>query len=291
MASAIESATTCFAGFRTGFDSGFALSSPDGIGLHHNLPDFRIIANLERSFTALAQNRPRGDVLTLDGVSIASPGVAFQMFNAAFLNAPVETREELRDRLYTAASHFARRNLPWSFWFCESWLDERVRRRLVQDCDHAGLRIAAEMPGMIAEHLNPPVRRLPEIDVREVNSDRTLAHFRAIGAECFRVPPDWFAEVFDADHVRGDFVCRVAYCEGLPVATSASIAASGVLGIYNVATTPEYRGMGYAEALTRRTIGNYSPAPVILQSTAAGLPLYENLGFRAVTKVIVFNSR
>src|ERR1700733_13821453 len=39
--------------------------------------------NLRQSFRVLAAGRPRCDVIELPGVSIASLGVAFQMFNAA----------------------------------------------------------------------------------------------------------------------------------------------------------------------------------------------------------------
>ena len=52
--------------------------------------DFRPVeANLRESFRVLARGRERADVMELPGVSIASLGATFQMFNAAFLNAPV----------------------------------------------------------------------------------------------------------------------------------------------------------------------------------------------------------
>ena len=48
--------------------------------------DFVNVAdNLRESFRAIAASRPPGEVRELRGVSIASAGVAFQMFNAAFL--------------------------------------------------------------------------------------------------------------------------------------------------------------------------------------------------------------
>lgn len=210
------------------------------------------------------------------------------MFNAAFLTEPVSTREELRERIRTAQRHFDGRQLSWSFWFGEHLLDDKVRRHLVRDCAEAGMRIAAEMPGMYAAALAPPKKQLPELDIQVVNSGRTLEHFRQIGSACFRVPPDWFAEVFDGDPARSDFVCRVGYLAGKPVATSASVLHDGTLGIYNVATVPEHRGKGVAEAMTRHAANRQ---PVVLQSTAAGVGLYESLGFRAVTKIVVFNSQ
>ena len=62
--------------------------------------------NLRESFRVLAEGRRSGDVLELPGLSIASLGAKFQMFNAAFLNAPVANAAELDERLRQASSAF-----------------------------------------------------------------------------------------------------------------------------------------------------------------------------------------
>jgi ribosomal protein S18 acetylase RimI-like enzyme len=257
-----------------------------------------VVDNLRESFRVLAMDRPRGEVVELDGLSIASPGVTFQMFNAAFLNSRVETREELSRRLVTARNYFSSRGMAWSFWFCEHWLADDVRRRLSRGCEEVGLRIASEMPGMLAESLEPARRELPSMEIRRLGDPRTLEHFRQIGAECFHVPADWFREVFDGNPARSQFVCWVGYRGEIPVATSASMCADGVIGIYNVATVPEHRGRGYGEVMTRHAVTAEmarqiaGPAtPVVLQSTSQGLALYERMGFRAITRIVVYNSR
>jgi predicted GNAT family acetyltransferase len=158
-----------------------------------------------------------------------------------------------------------------------------------------GLRLSSEMPGMAADHIQPPQRRLPELEVRRVEAEASLNDFRAIGSNCFHVPIVWFSEVFDERvATRQAFVCWVGYRDGTPVATAASVASEGALGIYNVATSPEYRKCGYAEAITRYTIDaglREGPASrFVLQSTAAGQRLYERMGFRPVTRVLVYNS-
>ena len=61
--------------------------------------DFRTIEeNLRQSFRLLASSQPAGEVREAGGVTIASAGVTFQMFNAAFLSSPVESDRELEDR-------------------------------------------------------------------------------------------------------------------------------------------------------------------------------------------------
>jgi len=249
-------------------------------------------ANLRQSFRVLADGRPRADLIELPGITIASLAVAFQMFNAAFLSAPVADREDLEDRLELARGHFRSRGLSWAFWVCEDYLDLSVRRRLTPTCERYGLRLSSEMPGMIAPVLVKPGRPLPPLEFRRVDSLPTLNDFRGIGSICFHVPLEWFSEVFDESVTapRAAFVCWVGYYDGVPVATAASVASDGVTGLYNIATAPGYRGRAFAEAITRHTAAAAGPCPLVLQSTSRGLRLYERLGFRPVTRILVYNS-
>lgn len=233
--------------------------------------------------------------MELSGVSIASLGVAFQMFNAAFLSAPVETRDELRERLGTAQAHFEKRGLAWAFWVCEDWLARGVRRGLSAQCASVGLTLAAELPGMAAGQVGLPGRR-PKLAFRRVETEDTLQDFRGICSNCFHVPMGWFSEVFDEDlGLRPEFICWVGYADDVPVTTAASVCSGeGVLGLYNIATAPGHRRRGYAEAITRHAIDEASkvktPESIVLQSTSMGMPLYSRLGFKPVTRILVYNS-
>jgi GNAT superfamily N-acetyltransferase len=272
-----------------------ASGTVDAIVLHHILSalDFHPVeANLRESFRVLAVGRTNGEVLELPGVSIASLGAAFQMFNAAFLSLPVVGQKELEARLEAAGAHFASRRQSWAFWICEDWLDRVARRALEKTCARLGLRLSTELPGMVAEALKPPRRPVPRLEFRRVDSQGTLDDFRAIGSVCFHVPTAWFSEVFDATvpAERPRFACWVAYHEGQPVGTAAAVRCEGSLGLYNIAIAPGFRRRGYAEALTRHAAETAGSATLVLQSTSAGMPLYARLGFRTVTRILVFNS-
>lgn len=259
-------------------------------------PVFRWVEeNLRQSFRVLADGRAGADVAELPGVSLASLGAAFQMFNAAFPSQPVETQAELEERLEMTRSHFEARGRPWSFWCCEDWVAGELRRRLSRTCERFGLRMSAELAGMVAERIQPPPPRLPALDVRRVETPQALSDFRTIGSACFHVPIDWFSEVFDENvAARRKFVCWVGYHDGLPVATAATVAGGGVAGLYNVATVPNYRERGYGEAITRYAINEASRENkverAVLQATSQGLSLYRRMGFETVTRILVYNS-
>jgi ribosomal protein S18 acetylase RimI-like enzyme len=254
--------------------------------------DFQSVAdNLRESFRVIARSRA-GDVRDLHGVSIASAGVAFEMFNAAFLSGPVLSERELAQRINLAAVHFQSRGLEWAYWVCEDWLAPQTRRRYRRIFEEHGLRHAVDLPGMAAESLAPPEYELPRLDVRRVRNMATQDAFCAIGSTCFNVPVPWFREVFDHESVWKRFEAYVGYAGGEPVATAATVTGAGAIGVYNVGTTPDRRRRGFAEAVMREALGCARAASGIeysvLQSTPAGLRLYERMGYRAITKFSVF---
>jgi ribosomal protein S18 acetylase RimI-like enzyme len=257
--------------------------------------EFQLVAdNLRESFRVVAAHRAGGEVRELPGASIASAGVTFQMFNAAFLAAPVATEPELVQRLLTTAMHFQTRGLEWAYWVCEDWMEPRVRRRSRKIFEKHGLRLSTELPGMLAERVQPPVRALPRIEVRRVCDAATRDAFCEIGSVCFHVPIPWFREVFDNEGVFRQFAAYVGYFDGAPVSTAAVVVGGGAVGVYNVATLPQSQRRGYGEAVMRHALADARQTegmmPVILQSTPAGLRLYQRMGFREVARVAVYSS-
>ena len=150
--------------------------------------DFECVAdNLRESFRVIASSRQAGEVRELRGVSIASAGAAFQMFNTAFLSSPVASESELEQRIMAPAVHFQARGLDWSYWVCQDWLSSKPSRRARRVFERLGLRHAVDLPGMIAEPVAPPVKPLPELAMR-VDGGSTRDAFCGIGSTCFHVP-------------------------------------------------------------------------------------------------------
>jgi len=250
--------------------------------------------NLRESFRVIAASRSAGEVRELRGVSIAAAGVTFQMFNAAFLSAPVSTESELAQRVLLPSVHFNSRGLEWAYWICEGWLEGRARRRSRQVLERLGLRHSVDLPGMVADGLAPPAKAAPDIEIRRVEGDGPRDAFCAIGSACFHVPLAWFHEVFENDAVWRKFASYVGYVDGEPVSTAAVVLGGSALGVYNVATLPGHQRRGYGETVMRHALTDlrrrHGIDRVILQSTPAGLKLYQRMGFRTITRVAVYAS-
>ena len=250
--------------------------------------------NLRESFRVVAAGRANGEVRELPGVSIAAAGVTFQMFNAAFLSAPVLTEAELEQRIHLSTAHFNSRGLQWAYWVCDDWMDSRPRRRARQIFERCGLRHSVDLPGMVAERIAPPVNALPAMNVRRVGDAATREAFCSIGSVCFHVPITWFREVFDNTLVWNKFAAYVGYQGGVPVSTAAIVMGGGAIGVYNVATIPDQQRRGFGEAVMRYALceaqRDSGVHRTILQSTPAGLRLYERMGYRKITRVSVYAS-
>jgi ribosomal protein S18 acetylase RimI-like enzyme len=251
--------------------------------------------NLRQSFRILASARNSADVREIGGVTIASLGATFQMFNAAFLNSHVVNEADLEQRITAAAASFAERRLQWAFWMCDSFLDRRLQRKAERIFGRLGLTLSSELPAMGAESLVTPWRQLPKIDICPVTDESARRAFCQIGAVCFHVPLAWFEEVFDARmSERRDFVPWLAHVNGEPVATAATVLAAGAIGVYNVGTLPGYRGRGIGEAIVRFAINQAKIKAgtdrTVLQSTSFGYDLYRKMGYKTVGQVLVFTS-
>lgn len=245
----------------------------------------------------MTAGRPGSDVREYPGLTIASAGATFQMFNAAFLAPPmVESLEDLKRRMAVAALHFRQRRMKWSFWCCEDLIAPVIRGRAFDILDTTGLDWAVELPGMVADEILPMRFHPARLEIVPVQDEQERAAFCDIGSVCFRVPLPWFREIFHYDPLwENGFRAWNGYADGEPVVTVAAVVASGVVGIYNVATLPAHRRNGYAETILRHALDELRAETgiqrTILQSTDYGYQLYRGMGYRQVTTVTVFTSR
>ena len=232
----------------------------------------------------------------LPGVTIAAAGTEFQMFNTAFFNGPVLDQQDLEQRLASAAATFRSRRMDWSLWVCEEFVPPPLRVRFTRTCERFKLYPGPEMPAMLADGVTPCSPAQAQIEIRPVDSPAPLREFCRIGAECFRVPPKWFQQIYDS-HARlaGPMRGWVGYLEGTAVTTVATVSSPDSIGIYNLATSQAFRQRGFGETMSRhaiaQTLAIAGSKPVVLQSTKQGLRLYERLGFQNAGRILVFPSR
>ena len=257
--------------------------------------DYQIVErNLRRSLECYAMATGRGEIRRLPGVLIASANTATPVFNAAALTEPpVADPVELDRRLMIAKVFFEARGLAWCFWLCQELLEPGVRAKARTIFERRRLYLASECPGMLADRVASPQRPLPPVDCRRVETVQERLDFCRITAQSFRLPLEATREIYEPERIWGTgFLAWVAHLGGQAVGTVATVVAEEAVGIYSVATLPEFRGRGIAEAMVRHAIEQARAETglkrAVLESSRDGEPLYWRLGFRPVTRFAIF---
>ncbi len=236
-----------------------------------------------------------GDIQERDGLLLIDSGVNYAVFNIAMFSQTIDTADALARCLSEAGSYFAARRTRWSIWVCEQMLSTGVRKRAPAMFAGKGLRRLTEAPGMIADRIHPAQRALPTIECRAVNDAATRANFAHLTSLNFDIPFATCRAVYTNPKAwQHDYRGYVGYHAGVAVATVAAVEAAGSTGIYSVGTLPQHRRKGYAEALMRTVIAEYTRSTgierTVLQATRAGCEMYRKMGYRTAAHFTVYMS-
>jgi ribosomal protein S18 acetylase RimI-like enzyme len=210
------------------------------------------------------------------------------------LDAPAADATELLFRVNAAANYFKSLDRGWNFYVCEDLLDPRTVRKLDDLLDGMSLIRILDAPGMETAELDEARRELPVLDFAPVGDDRTRKTFTELISDSFHIPYPTAKVLYEPEerwHAR--LRAWVGYAsDGTPATCAAAVVHAGALGIYSVATAPERRRRGHAEAIVRHMVSTIREGgfagPLVLQSTPDGRRLYRAMGFRRTTRFAVY---
>lgn len=152
-----------------------------------------------------------------------------------------------------------------------------------------GLRPDGTEPGMALELSRlRPAPATAGLEVRQVFDDDDLAAWVAtLGAGFGEGPREaaWVGRMYARLGYAGPGPWRhyLARLHGRPVGTLTLFIAAGVVGVYFVSTHPDARGRGIGSALTAAALeeaAGLGHRIAVLNSSAAGHPVYRRLGFQ-----------
>ena len=168
-----------------------------------------------------------------------------------------------------------------------------MARRLDALLDPLRLARILDAPGMETMELEAPVREPPPLRFEPVANDRQRQAFTGLIATAFHIHYPTARVLYEPEERwHNALQAWVGYLDGQPVTCGAVIEHAGALGIYSVATLPEHRRRGCAEAIVRHAVAERRrcgfAGPLVLQSTPDGRRLYRALGFKRTTRFAVY---
>ena len=215
---------------------------------------------------------------------VVCPQIPFPGFNGIWADGPDESAavREL-ERAIEAAD---KQGLPF-------WVEARAGRTPAIERAARGLGLTHEdaIPGMVVRHDELAIVSGPELEITRVEDEAELAVATSVVAAGFEARRGPFAALLNPRVAAlPGLSIYVARAGGRPVSTALAWIGDGSIGIFNVATPPEYRGRGYGRAVTEKAVieGFAAGADLAwLQASPLGEPVYRAMGFRHVEMYLV----
>ncbi len=248
------------------------------------------------AWSQFARSFPDGRVLEFPGLIIAFAHARINFFNAAFLWQPVDSLADLERRLRAARDYGNASGLAWFLAICDDWIPPGLRDEAGRLIETIGFRSGDAWTGMVADSLTPPALATPGLSFCPVADAATRRAVSDINCLCYDAPLQWGREAMDREFFWPPTTFgSVAYLAREAVATATTLVVDDSLYVALVATAPEYRRRGYAEAVMRDSLERARAASGIthmaLHATAPGFPLYRRMGFRPVTAFSMYAMR
>jgi hypothetical protein len=252
-------------------ESGYGPAAPPGDNLTN---DFQ--QESARSFADLG--RCRGDrVERIEGVvTMSDASSPLPFVNRATLEQPITDTAAVVAHLH--AFYDAEGSGP--YLFDSAWPTPDLRGHGFMLMGHPPLMVrAAGLP------LPPPP---PELRIVEVHDDETAADLERTLIDGYPAPmlqPFESVRLFTRRALTAEgWKHFVGYADDLPVAVGSSYVGDRLVRVDNIATLAGARGKGYGLAITAATIGADLTKPATLIASDLGRPIYERLGFVAISR-------
>lgn len=235
--------------------------------------------NYFEAWRLIIEGSDQSEVHEFDGVLLTDCGQPFAFMNLAFVQRPLSKPEESLDRVL---HHYRARNLPAIICIPPGTDDDT--KTLVVSRKH---KPATPHPGMTLFPIPPAPEKPADLQIRSVGTDEELALFQTTAEAGFNMPfslPQRLLGQRFRDHPAVSMF--VGYVDDKSVCTSCLVTTVSVAGVYWVTTLPDYRGQGYATAISWHAIkaGQAQGCDTsTLQASVMGRPIYEKMGFEVTT--------
>jgi GNAT superfamily N-acetyltransferase len=217
------------------------------------------------------------EVLEIDGYVLAFSNQPDPALNGVMVE---REPEDALGSLHLAEAECVRRGHPLGVNL------QRGRHPRVDDAVRSlGLALLLERPAMaVRPGALPDAPPPPGTDIRPVTTDADVGALVAVGVAAFDDDPAVGSAVYGAGARGVDEVRAFVAWEGDdPVGISTGYLVWGALSVRGVAVVPAARRRGIGAALTVRAVRSFPSSLAWLHPSEMARPLYEGLGFSAVS--------
>ncbi len=231
----------------------------------------------------LAQSFPLADLSDQPGLALCWANIPFIFYNTLFLTEQISDARLLKERVRDASVYMRSHQAPGWIVVCLDYLTGTAKEELAVITEQEKLQ-ALPMTGMVGDILPLDEPLHPTLRFERISDDATITDFVDMNCISYNIPIEAGRSIVQEHtlwhrHAFG----FVAYEGEKPVATATAIVRDGCLLLFLVATMPEARRKGYADAVIRRALNTAYKATgirrTVLHATDMGYPVYLRLGY------------
>jgi GNAT superfamily N-acetyltransferase len=237
----------------------------------------------------LAKPFPQADQTVQPGLAISWADISFPFYNALFLTEEINDAKLLQSRIGDAAVYMRAHSHGGWFVICLDKLSGTAKENLGEILAKEKLNPAIPMTGMAGDILPLEVPVHPTLRLVQIRDDKTIKDFVELNCVAYNLPVELGHSLIGEHTLWNEHAYGFVAYEGVtPVSTATAIVNGGCLFLFLVATAPEVRRKGYADAVVRHALQTAHAATgikrTVLHATETGYPVYLRIGYHPTAK-------
>lgn len=242
------------------------------------------IHQMDGAWRLMCAGTPESVVAATEGIQYIFSGLPVSFFNLALLTGSDLSADALCARGREACAWAAAQSVPWLFMVTHERLEPGVD--VAETLDACGLAAMMPMTGMLARTVTAGAS-VPGLEVTVPLDDSGCAAIVDVNALAYGMDSEAGKAVLGSRTFWKDQFPVLGLADGKPVSSAAVLMVDGYRYVALVATHPDRRRRGFADATMRRALENAARAhgetPTVLHATDAGRPVYERMGYATIS--------
>jgi GNAT superfamily N-acetyltransferase len=225
-----------------------------------------------------------------EGIEYIFSGIPIGFFNIALITHRGVTSEELAAYARRACAWVPTESVPWFLVVTHETLAVGVDA--VSILDGCGFGTVMPLTGMVAHQIAPATRGIADLQLTVPQDDADLAAILDVNALAYGTGLDEGKPIVGTRSFWEGHVPVLGSVGGKVASCAAVLMVHGHRYVALVATDPATQRRGYAEATMRHALETaariHGDVPTVLHATAAGRPIYERMGYAAISNHTLF---
>jgi GNAT superfamily N-acetyltransferase len=248
------------------------------------------IQQFAQAWRLMCAGAPGKSLARGESVEYVFSGCPIPFFNIALLTARGISADDLKSRAREACAWASDKQVPWLFMVTHEGLGPDLdAAALLDDCELAPLM---PLTGMLTQSVTPSAKAPANVELSVPRDDARCSAILDINAAAYGMDFGAAKDLIGTSSFWANHIPVIGAVSGTPVVTASVLMTDNCRYVALVATDPAWQRRGLAEAAMRRALelsaAVHGERPTLLHATEAGRPVYERMGYRAISRHTIF---